>query len=98
MVTMIPIRGFTDFTLEIILSVLQMSERIGMADGRCYTINTSSKLFNDYVMQKNKIYYEDNYTYRKMLQQMGPAIFNKDFQGAQCSRCDTALLSVPNTY
>ena len=92
------ILGVMDFILEIILSVFQMSERIGMADGRCYTINTSSKLFNDYVMQKNKIYYEDNYSYRKMLQAMGPEIFNKNFQGGECARCNTALLAVPNTY
>ena len=92
------ILGVMDFILEIILSVIQMSERIGMADGRCYTINTSSKLFNDYVMQKNKIYYEDNYSYRKMLQTMGPAIFNRDFQGVECGKCNTALIPVPNTY
>ena len=75
-----------------------MSERIGMADGRCYTINTASKLFNDYVMTKNKIYYEDNYSYRKLLQKAGPAIFNVPQDVSGCSKCMKPLLAVPNIY
>ncbi len=47
---------------------------MGMADGRCFTINTSSQLLNDYVMQQNKIAYEDNYAYRQLLQQKGPEL------------------------
>jgi hypothetical protein len=76
-----------------------MSERIGMADGRCYTINTASKLFNDYVMTKNNIYYEDNYSYRKLLQKAGPEIFNTGAQGvSDCNKCMKPLLAVPNIY
>ena len=30
-----------------------MSQRLGMADGRCFTINSSAQLFNNYVMKQN---------------------------------------------
>jgi hypothetical protein len=69
-----------------------------MADGRCYTINTASQLFNDYLMTKNKIAYEDNYSYRQLLQKVGPAIFDQKPDVSGCSRCNTALLKVPNIY
>jgi len=75
-----------------------MSQRIGMADGRCYTINTASKLFNDYVMAKNSIFYEDNYSYRKLLQKAGPAIFNQKSHVSECAKCMKPLLAVPNIY
>ena len=88
-----------------------MSQRLGMADGRCFTINTSSRLFNDYVMTSNGIPHVDNYAYRRMLQQKGPALANEIAQiqqvGArprpnnyvnQCQTCDTPLLKVPDTY
>ena len=29
-----------------------MSQRLGMADGRCFTVNSSSQLYNNYVMNK----------------------------------------------
>ena len=38
-----------------------MSQRLGMADGRCFTINSSSQLYNNYLMNKNGVSYEDNY-------------------------------------
>ena len=38
-----------------------MSQRLGMADGRCFTINSSAQLTNDYVMKQNGIAYQDNY-------------------------------------
>ena len=41
-----------------------MSQRLGMADGRCFTVNTSAQLFNNYVMKQNGISFEDNYSYR----------------------------------
>lgn len=49
-----------------------MSQRLGMADGRCFTINTSNRLINDYLMNQNNISLENNYQYRKLLQKMGP--------------------------
>ena len=45
-----------------------MSQRLGMADGRCFTINSSAQLFNNYVMKQNGITFEDNYSYRQLLQ------------------------------
>jgi hypothetical protein len=82
-----------------------------MADGRCFTINTSSRLFNDYVMTSHGISHVDNYTYRRMLQQKGPALADEIMRlqqvGAQprpnnhvnqCQTCDMPLLKVPHTY
>ena len=79
-----------------------MSSRMGMADGRCFTIHTSAQLYNDYLMTKNGITYEDNYSYRKLLQTKGPALLT-DMQAKQsgkngCAQCDTPLMSVPNIY
>ncbi len=85
-----------------------MSQRLGMADGRCFTISTSSQLLNDYVMNSNGVALADNYSYRKLLQQRGPEIVN-DIQALQssaagaarpphCQSCDKPLLKVPNTY
>jgi len=88
-----------------------MSQRLGMADGRCFTIGTASRLLNDYVMKTNNIAYEDNYSYRQLLQKMGPEVVsnieNKQHVGQiarpnnyinQCQSCDVPLLKVPNTY
>lgn len=77
-----------------------MSQRLGMADGRCFTINTSNRLFNDFVMRTNGIAYEDNYTYRQFLQKRGlKAVADiQAIQGAStdsCQSCDIALLKVP---
>ena len=54
-----------------------MSQRLGMADGRCFTVNSSSQLYNNYLMKKNGVSYEDNYSYRKLLQTKGPQLFNE---------------------
>jgi hypothetical protein len=43
-----------------------MSQRFGMADGRCHTIHGASSLVNNMIMNQNGIMYEDNYSYRKM--------------------------------
>ena len=53
-----------------------MSQRLGMADGRCLTIHTAPRLLNDYIMTQNGIQYQDNYAYRRFLQQAGPAALN----------------------
>jgi len=69
-----------------------MSQRLGMADGRCFTINNSSKLYNDYLMSKNNIKFEDNYSYRKFLQQSGPQIVKTDEKKTTpCGMCDSTL-------
>lgn len=89
-----------------------MSQRLGMADGRCFTLNTSSLLLNDFIMQSNGIPYQNNYAYRKYLQAKGPQAIadlqqiqmmnqsreqNINFVN-QCQSCNVPLLKVPNTY
>lgn len=50
-----------------------MSTRMGMADGRCATINTSDILFNENIMTKLfGISPFDSYKYRMMLQNTSP--------------------------
>jgi len=83
-----------------------------MADGRCFTIATSSRLLNDYVMTQNGVQYQDNYAYRRLLQARGPSIV-QDLQNThqpaneidrpnnyinQCQACTKPLLKVPNIY
>lgn len=88
-----------------------MSQRLGMADGRCFTLHTSSRLLNDYVMSQNGISYADNYSYRNLLQKMGPAVVHNIQRQQnvgkiprpnnyvnQCQSCDKPLLKVPDTY
>jgi hypothetical protein len=73
-----------------------------MADGRCFTVNTSAQLFNNYVMKQNGISFEDNYSYRQLLQKQGPQLFNKIQEKEQgkgnCNTCDNPLLKVPDIY
>ena len=45
-----------------------MSQRLGMADGRSFTINNSSKLYDNFIKTQNGIKFEDNYSFRKLLQ------------------------------
>ena len=78
-----------------------MSQRLGMADGRCFTINTSAQLLNNYVMKQNGISFEDNYSYRQLLQKQGPELLSKvhEEQGKDnCNTCDKPLLKVPGIY
>lgn len=85
-----------------------MSQRLGMADGRCFTINTSNQLLNDYIMEQNGVDFVDNYTYRNLLQKYGPELLktieNKQLTDipsdntVSCQSCDTPLLKVPDTY
>jgi hypothetical protein len=49
-----------------------MSQRIGMADGRCLTINESNRIFIDRLQQKAGIPQEDNFSFRRMIQRDGP--------------------------
>uniref|UniRef100_A0AB38ZM30 Uncharacterized protein n=1 Tax=Mantoniella tinhauana virus 1 TaxID=3111543 RepID=A0AB38ZM30_9VIRU len=75
-----------------------MSQRLGMADGRCFTINTSSQLFNNYMMDKNGISFEDNYSYRQLLQKQGPEILSDIQDNTPCHTSNKPLLKVPNIY
>lgn len=88
-----------------------MSQRLGMADGRCFTVYTANTLLNEYVMSRNGISYENNYAYRQLLQSKGPEIVEQ-IQGYQkvgpkginpnginmCQSCDVPLLKVPSLY
>jgi|TARA_Y100000992_G_scaffold204133_1_gene139426 hypothetical protein len=73
-----------------------------MADGRCFTVNTSAQLFNNYVMKQNGISFEDNYSYRQLLQKQGPQLFTKIQEKEQgkgkCNTCDNPLVKVPDIY
>ena len=79
-----------------------MSTRMGMADGRCFTIHTSAQLYNDYIMTQNGIKYEDNYSFRKLLQSKGPELLTsmsaKEQSPNGCASCNAPLMSVPNIY
>ena len=54
-----------------------MSQRLGMADGRQYSLNSSAQLLNNHIMQKNGVQYADNYSYRQLLQKGGPAVIEQ---------------------
>ena len=81
-----------------------MSQRLGMADGRCFTINTSSRLLNNYIMTENKVDYVDNYKYRQLLQNEGPKLIEKVMnqqkvaEDGNCQRCDKPLIKVAGIY
>ncbi len=49
-----------------------MSQRIGMADGRCLTMNLSNRLMIDNMTKNAGIPEQDNYGFRRMLQGKGP--------------------------
>lgn len=61
-----------------------MSQRYGMADGRCLTEFSSSRILNDQIMAENKIALQDNYTYRSTLQAKGPDAFTLPLKNAAC--------------
>lgn len=69
-----------------------MSQRLGMADGRCFTINNSSMLYNDYLMTQNGIKFEDNYSFRKLLQEKGPEMVKGPEDHVEpCGVCHSTL-------
>lgn len=77
-----------------------MSQRLGMADGRCFTLNSAAQLTNAYIMNQNGIPKVDNYSYRQLLQKEGPQLISK-LQGdhaAPCPNCDKPHLDTSKTY
>lgn len=69
-----------------------MSQRLGMADGRCFTINNSSMLYNNFLMTQNGIKFEDNYSFRKLLQEKGPDLIKKpEDHESSCGACHSTL-------
>jgi hypothetical protein len=61
-----------------------MSQRYGMADGRCLTEFTSSRILNDEIMASKNIAFQNNYKYRSTLQAEGPDAFNLPLKNAAC--------------
>lgn len=85
-----------------------MSQRLGMADGRAFTIHTSNALLNDHIMKANGIAYPLNYQYRQLISKMGPSILSPILAQqrvgpvptnsiTRCFSADVPLLSVPKT-
>ena len=85
-----------------------MSQRLGMADGRAFTIYTSNQLFNDKIMADNGIAYPLNYQYRQLIAKMGPELLKPvtELQRVgpvpansitRCFSADVPLLKVPKT-
>ena len=76
-----------------------MSQRLGMADGRCFTYNYSSDILNKYVLDNNNINQYDNYAYRRLLQEKGTAILPSNESQAPCGQgCTGPSLKISNTY
>ena len=87
-----------------------MSQRLGPADGRAFSIATSSRLFNNYIMEANGIPLVDNYSYRQLLMKQGPSVIQSvqrlqeirpgsNPNGVnQCYSADLPLLKVPGIY
>ena len=51
-----------------------MSQRIGMADGRCLTFNLSNRILTENMMLNLGLDPSDNSQFRSILQQKGPEI------------------------
>jgi hypothetical protein len=61
-----------------------MSQRIGMADGRCITSFDSNRIMNDMLMSKEGIAFQDNYKWRAFLQSKGPEALSLPLKNAAC--------------
>jgi hypothetical protein len=61
-----------------------MSQRIGMADGRCITSYDSNRIMNDALMAKEGIAFQDNYKWRAWLQAKGPEALSLPLKNAAC--------------
>jgi hypothetical protein len=63
-----------------------------MADGRCLTDFTSSKILHETLMQNKQIDVEDNYKFRMMAQQAGPDALNLPLKNAACMTGQATVL------
>jgi hypothetical protein len=61
-----------------------MSQRMGMADGRCITEFASNRIMTDALMAEKKIAVFDNYTFRQVAQEKGPEGFALPLRNAAC--------------
>jgi hypothetical protein len=69
-----------------------MSERIGMADGRCITSFDSNRIMNDVLMAKQGIAFQDNYKWRAWLQSQGPDALSLPLKNAACGNGPAKVL------
>lgn len=53
-----------------------MSQRLGPADGRCFTIHTSNRLMNDQIMNLLNIPLQDNSAYRNAIAEGGQELLD----------------------
>ena len=49
-----------------------MSQRLGPAGGRCFTVYTSNRIMNDNIMNMLQVPLQDNYGYRRAIEEGGP--------------------------
>lgn len=61
-----------------------MSQRMGMADGRCITSYDSNRIINDSIMASHGIAITDNYSYRMLLQSKGPSALGLPLANPAC--------------
>jgi hypothetical protein len=52
-----------------------MSTRLGMGADRCFNVYESARIYNDIIMTKQGIHYEDNLKFRRYLQEKGPEAY-----------------------
>jgi len=69
-----------------------MSQRYGMADGRCITEFSSSRILNDQIMAEKNIAFQDNYKYRATLQAEGPEGLSLPVRNAACRTGQVVVL------
>jgi len=63
-----------------------------MADGRCLTEFTSSRILNDKMMAEKQIAFQDNYKYRATLQAEGPEGLSLPVKNAACRTGQVVVL------
>lgn len=61
-----------------------MSQRIGMADGRCITSWDSNRIMSDFMMSQKGIAFQDNYKWRQELQSTAPISLGLPLKNAAC--------------
>ena len=72
-----------------------MSERLGPAGGRCFTVYTSNRIMNDRIMNLLDVPLQNNYAYRTALEKGGQPMLNSLMRPAiltsvrvdQCAKC-----------
>lgn len=63
-----------------------------MADGRCLTEFSSSRILNDQIMAEKNIAFQDNYKYRATLQAEGPEGLSLPVKNAACRTGQVVVL------